>query len=94
MKGIDDYNWDSLYRQTQAWMECERIPGRVNTGCRSILNGVPNVEINVPYRGNKSIIDRVSNYRHIRKGIGYIVNGKRYCVFYVMFTENGELDNG
>lgn len=94
MKEIDDYNWDNLYRQVQVWMAHERIPGKVNTGCKSIHGDHLIVDIKVPYKGNKSIIERVSNYRYIRKGIGYIANGKRYCLFHVLFTENGEMDNG
>lgn len=94
MKGIYNYNWDDLYRQTQEWMEQEGIPGKVNTGRKSINGEHPMVDIEVPCKGNKSIIDRVSNYRHIRKGIGYTLNGRRYCVFRVLFTKNGEMDNG
>ncbi len=94
MKEIDDYNWDSLYRQTQVWMDHERIPGRIDTGCGSIRDGRPVVDICVPCRGNKSVIERVSNYRHVCKIRGYIAGGARYCILCVRFTENGEIDNG
>ena len=60
MKEIDDYNWDSLYRQTQVWMDHERIPGRIDTGCRSIRDGRPVVDICVPCRGNKSVLPLLS----------------------------------
>ena len=94
MKSIEDYNWEDMYTKTHVWMEQEGIPGKVNTGRKTIINGDPNIEINVPCRGNKSIIERVRNYRHIRKVTQYISNGRRYCVFRVLFTKNGVMDNG
>lgn len=94
MKGIEDYNWEDMYTKTHVWMEQEGIPGKVDTGCETVINGDPNIKINVPCRGNKSIIERISNYRHVRKGIGYTENGRRYCTFYIYFTVDGEMDNG
>ncbi|BFK93021.1 hypothetical protein BLCOC_38220 [Blautia coccoides] len=94
MQNIEDFNWDSLYRQTQAWMDRERIPGKVDTGCRSIRSGCPVVDIRVPCRGNKAIIERVCNYRHVYRFGGYIAGGVRYYILGIRFTENGEMDNG
>lgn len=62
MKEIDDYNWDSLYRQVRIWMDRERIPGRVNTGRKSMTNRCPIVDIHIPCKGNKAIIGRIRNY--------------------------------
>ena len=93
MKSIEDYNWEDMYIKTHVWMEQEGIPGKVNTGRKSINGEHQIVDIEVPCKGNKSIIDRVSNYRHVGKGIGYISNGIRYCVFRVLFTKDGVMAN-
>ena len=94
MNEIYDYNWDSLYRQVRIWMDCERIPGKVDTGCKSLRDGRPVVDIHVPCRGNKAIIERVSNYRNVYRSRGYIAGGARYCVFRILFTADGEMNNG
>ncbi|GAA6409862.1 hypothetical protein K040078D81_39790 [Blautia hominis] len=94
MKSFEEYNWDRMYIKTQDWIERNGIPGRVKTGCRAVYAGLPLVDIEIPCRGNKSIIARVRNYRNVYEDRGYTANGRRYCVFRIEFTENEEIANG
>ena len=52
MKNIEDYNWEDMYIRTHVWMEQEGIPGKVNTGCKSIHGEHAMVDIEVPCKGN------------------------------------------
>ena len=94
MKGIEDYNWEDMYTKTHVWMDRNGIPGRVKIGRRAVYAGLPLVDIEIPCKGNKSIIQRVRNYRNVCEDRGFIENGRRYCVFRIEFTESEEMANG